>query len=276
MCCAGVGVMKGYWNDAEQTRTRLTIHPRTGEQIYRTGDRGVLRAGGEIEFLGRIDSQVKINGQRIELGEIEAALLRFSGVRQAAVNTVYYGEQKRLIAYLVAEAGTQFETSEVRSFLETALPQYMVPFAFVSISSLPLNGNGKVDRSALPLPTDATTDKRVSATGQQVAAPLRGHDDLQETITNVWCKVLSVRGLGLDDNFFDLGADSLLLVQAHSELQKVLKRTIAVTDLFEFSTVRTLCKHLGDGAASRVAVTEIQNRANRQRAAMARQRVASK
>jgi pyochelin synthetase len=281
MCCAGVGLMKGYWGDPEQTRTRLTVHPRTGEQIYRTGDRGLLREDGEIEFLGRIDSQVKVNGQRIELGEIEAELIRYPGVKQAAVNAVPYGEQKRLVGYVVTEAGKKVEAFELRSFLEKALPQYMIPFTFVALSSLPLNANGKVDRNALPIPADSAHSQSIPRAGKVLEnIPLqprtKQNDNLQEIITNVWRKVLSVEQIGMDDNFFDLGADSLLLVQAHSDLQRQLHRTIAVTDLFEFPSVRALRRHLENGKTAPLAISEIQHRANRQRAALARQRVASK
>jgi acyl carrier protein len=240
-----------------------------------------LREDGEIEFLGRIDSQVKVNGQRIELGEIEAALIRFPGVKQAAVNAVSYGEQKRLVGYVVTEAGKKAEAFKLHSFLEKALPQYMIPFTFVALSSLPLNANGKVDRNALPVPADSAHGESIPSGGNVLEnIPLqprtKQNDDLQEIITNVWRKALSVEQIGMDDNFFDLGADSLLLVQAHSDLQRQLHRTIAVTDLFEFPSVRALRRHLENGKAAPLAISEIQHRANRQRAALARQRVASK
>ena len=265
LCCAGVGLMKGYWGDEEKTRSRFAVHPRTGEPIFRTGDRGCLGANGEIEFLGRIDSQIKLNGQRIELGEIESHLVGYPGIRQAVVSAVQQGSQKRLAAYLVADGNQVPSAEKLRVYLEGLLPHYMVPLHFIVLDSLPLNANGKVDRSALPAP-------RVEASGAPAAPPSVSKNQLEDLIMSVWCKVLGIPQVGRDDNFFDLGGDSISLVQAHSELQKQLSRTIAVTDLFEFPSVHALRRHLEREVPQKLAVSEMEQRADKQRAALARQR----
>src|SRR5208283_5468650 len=133
LCCAGVGLLKGYWRNPEQTAARTAVHPRTGERIYRTGDRGRLMPDGEIEFLGRIDRQIKINGQRIELGEIEATLIRQPGVKQAVVDAVEVDGQKKLVAYVVPEIGLHLEPSELRAAIENFLPAHMLPSSFLML-----------------------------------------------------------------------------------------------------------------------------------------------
>jgi amino acid adenylation domain-containing protein len=265
LCCAGVGLMKGYWRDEEKTRLRFAIHSRTGEQIFRTGDRGRFLPDGEIEFLGRIDSQIKINGQRIELGEIESYLVSYPGVKQAVVSVIQQGSQKRLAAYLVPDGDRLPSAQELRVYLERHLPHYMVPLHFITLGSLPLNANGKVDRSALPAPDLVAPDN--PAAGASVSA-----NDLEDLIMDVWRKVLTIKRVGRDDNFFDLGGDSISLVQAHSELQRYLNRTLPITDLFEFPSVRTLRDHLERQSPQKLVVSEMEQRANKQRAALARQR----
>jgi pyochelin synthetase len=280
LCCAGVGLMQGYWRDEEQTRAKLVMRPQSGELIYRTGDRGRLLADGEIEFLGRIDSQVKVNGQRIELGEIEAALLSFPGVRQAAVKVTESGGHKRLAAYLVSESAV-LDASALRTFLESSLPQSMIPSSFVALKSLPLNGNGKVDRSALPAAVETAEKLEPNRTtrpgGQDQNA------DVEATIAGVFRHALSLPEVGLDDNFFDLGADSLLMVHAHTALQTALaqagsRRSLSITQLFEFPSVRSLAKYLQGQTSGTVALSDIQKRAERQRqsAVAARSRLVTK
>ena len=262
MCCAGVGLLKGYWRNEEQTRARTAIHPRTGERIYRTGDRGRFMADGELEFLGRIDRQVKISGQRIELGEIEAALIRQPGIRQAIVDAVEIEGHKKLVAYVVPESGVHLEAPKLRAALEKSLPAYMVPFSFLMMDALPLNTNGKVDRTLLPAPVAPR------------AEPSNGHatagSGVEETISAVWRKLLGLERVGVDDNFFDLGGDSILLVAAHGELQKLLQRTFPVTDLFQFSTVRALARGLEGSDKKPAAVADMAERVRKQRAALAR------
>src|SRR6185436_89582 len=157
----GVGLAQGYWADAAQTAERFLTHPRTGQRLYRTGDLGRYREDGEVEFLGRADTQVKLQGYRVELGEIESVLRAHSLLREAVV--LVQGERgglQRLIAYLVPEpeaAGDAILNDQAfwRDYLSLKLPHYMIPNLFLSLDHLPLSANGKVDRSALPTPERA-------------------------------------------------------------------------------------------------------------------------
>ena len=266
LCCSGVGLLKGYWRNDEQTRARTTIHPRTGERIYRTGDRGRFMPDGEIEFLGRIDRQIKINGQRIELGEIEAALLRQPGIKQAVVDAIDHDGQKKLAAYIVPENvpenGHQLQAQTLRTALESFLPAYMIPSSYLMLEALPLNANGKVDRSLLPASV-------VAQSAANDGAPVK--QGTEEIISAVWKKVLGVEYLAPTDNFFDLGGDSILIVEVHAELLQVLDRKLSVTDLFQFPSIRALSNYL-DGQGSQVTSSEIADRIRKQRDAMAKQR----
>jgi amino acid adenylation domain-containing protein len=262
LCCAGVGLLKGYWRNPEQTAARTALHPRTGERIYHTGDRGRLMPDGEIEFLGRIDRQIKINGQRIELGEIEATLIRQPGVKQAVVDAVELDGQKRLVAYVVPEIGFQLQRSELRAAVETFLPAHMLPSSFLILESLPLNANGKVDRSLLPPP----------ARNEAIPPGLSAMSGIEATISSVWSRVLGVDQLSPIDNFFDLGGDSILLVQVHAELQEALGRVFSVMDLFQYCSIRSLAKFLEGHARSQFAGDDIADRISKRRNAMAKQR----
>jgi len=262
LCCAGVGLLKGYWRNPEQTAARTAVHPRTGERIYRTGDRGRLRPDGEIEFLGRIDRQIKINGQRIELGEIEATIIRQAGVKQAVVDVIEMQGQKKLAAYVVPESGISLNLQQLRDALANFLPVHMMPTSFLLLESLPLNANGKVDRSLLPTPAAAEPVAERAPVGEGVEA----------AISAVWRRVLRLEEISLDSNFFDLGGDSIRLVQAHAELQEALHRTFSVTYLFQYSSIRSLSNYLEGQASPRVDDNGIADRIRKQQNAMARPR----
>lgn len=270
LCCAGVGLLKGYWRNPEQTAARTAVHPRTGERIYRTGDRGRLLASGEIEFLGRIDRQVKINGQRIELGEIESVLLGQRSVKQAVADVAEMEGQKKLVAYIVPDHGADLNERELRAAAETFLPAHMVPASFLMLESLPLNANGKVDRTLLPAlfrAEPALRDSAASASAKGVAAI-----GLEATIASVWQQSLGVGRILPTDNFFDLGGDSILLVHVHGELQEALGRTFPVTDLFQYCSLRSLSDYLGGKANAQLSSDDIADRARKRKNAIAKQR----
>jgi aspartate racemase len=264
---AGDGVARGYLNNASETAEKFLPDPfaaKPNERMYRTGDLARWTEDGNVEFLGRIDNQVKILGHRIEPGEIETVLTMHQGVKHVSVvaQTDENGT-KRLIAYYACSSEGGPAPRELRQFLQGKLPQYMVPSLFVALESLPLSTNGKVDRSALPAPVFGAADS------SSAEAPANAID---KTVLDLWRRVLRVERVGLDDNFFDIGGDSLLLVAVHSNLQKLLNIEIPVTDLFEYTTVRTLGKHLREGASAEPSFSGVQQQAQKQREAFARKR----
>jgi acyl carrier protein len=192
-----------------------------------------------LEYVGRIDEQVKVRGYRIELGEIEAVLRRHEKVRDALVIArEERAGNKILAAYIVPESKDELAVAELRSLLETSLPNYMMPSTWMMLDHLPLTLNGKVDRKALPVPvSDRSVRSRIDAIPQT---------ELEQTIANIWQTVLQIDSVGLDDNFFDLGAHSLLLVEAQTGLESALKIKIELMDLFKYTTVRSLAKFFGE------------------------------
>ncbi len=238
--CAGCGVARGYWRDEERTRASFFTHPRTGERLYRTGDLGRYLPDGNIEFLGREDFQVKIRGHRIELGEVETALRQLAAVRAAVVAagaTPGAGHgASRLVAYVVPAPGEAPSAESLRAALREQLPEVMVPAAFVLLEALPLTSNGKVDRSRLPAPEQAAPRPAPPS------APPAG--ELERTVAAIWEETLGADGFGIDDNFFDLGGNSFLMIQAQGRLRERLGCELSVAELFEHTTVRTLCQHL--------------------------------
>lgn len=261
----GDGVALGYLNDENATAEKFVRDPFVPDEaarMYRTGDLARVDARGVIEFCGRADNQVKISGHRIEPGEIEAALRTTERVKDVCVvaRAIEDGS-KHLIAYYVP-AEPQPTAADLRALLAASLPSYMVPGAFVPMDVLPLTPNGKVDRAALP-------ELRGDAPTATVAEPA---SDIERIVLQVWKQFLGIDRIGLKDNFFDLGGNSLLLLGVHDHLQKALGREIPITGLFEFTTVRALSDHLGSEGGSIASFTEQQARGQRQRGAFARER----
>lgn len=270
LIAAGDGVARGYRNAPELTVEKFLPDPfsaEPGARMYRTGDMARWSPDGTIEFLGRRDTQVKILGHRVELGEIEAALGGHRGIRQVCVAaSADEAGTKRLAAYYVASSNDGVNSEELVSFLAARLPGYMVPAFYVRLEALPLTPNGKVDRAALP-----SVESVLAAA--HAAPQNEAGSQLEEAIAGVWRRVLRNQDAGLDENFFDLGGDSLLLVAVHSQLQKLLGVAIEVTDLFEYTTVRALAKRLGE-AGAKPSFSAVQQQAQKQREAFARLRVA--
>ena len=244
----GDGVVRGYWQRPDLTAEKFLADPfLPGNRMYRTGDIARFLPDGNLEFLGRADFQVKLRGFRIEIGEIEAALENQAGVGQAVVVArEFKPEDKRLVAYVVPKAGTKLEVADLRAVLAAALPEYMVPSNFVFLDSFPLTANGKIDRNALPNPS---TLENESAT-----APELPRNELERVIAQAWKDALGVDRVGLNENFFDLGAHSLIVAEVHIQLQQLLGRELSLVDLFQFPTVAALANHLsGEETAPRVS-----------------------
>jgi amino acid adenylation domain-containing protein len=214
----GAGVARGYWNRPDLTAERFLPDPfaeEPGARMYRTGDRVRRRPDGTVDFLGRLDTQVKVRGFRIEVAEVEAELRRLPGVRQAVVVTRSHGGgDSSLAAYVVFGAGVEPTVTEMRTHLKRALPPYMVPSSFVALDALPLTPNGKVDRRAL-----AALDGPPSHEPRGVVAPRTGTERL---VAEVWQEMLGVATVSVHDNFFDLGGHSLLSMRALARLEKAL------------------------------------------------------
>ncbi|BAZ20878.1 amino acid adenylation domain-containing protein [Kalymmatonema gypsitolerans NIES-4073] len=238
----GDGLARGYLNRPELTAEKFIPDPfgEAGSRLYKTGDLVRYKTDGNIEYIGRIDYQVKVRGFRIELPEIEALLSQHPTVQQAVVIAKEIAGDKRLVAYLVPQAEAAPATGELRSFLKQQLPEYMVPSYFVVLESLPLTPNGKVDRKALPDPEHT----RVEA--EAYVAP---RNEIERLLSSVWQEVLNLEKVGVNDNFFELGGHSLLVIQVHSKLNnnKLLgiNRDISVVDLFKYPTISTLAQYLG-------------------------------
>ncbi|HET8533208.1 MAG TPA: non-ribosomal peptide synthetase, partial [Methylomirabilota bacterium] len=236
----GAGVARGYLARPELTAERF-VADRFGDDpagsLYRTGDVVRYRPDGVIEFLGRVDHQVKVRGFRIELGEIEAVLARHPAVADAVVTAREDRPGDRYLAAYLRPVGSAPTVAELRGFLKEYLPDYMVPSTFTSLASFPLTPNGKVDRRRLPEPDEGRAVSRAP-----FLAP-RGR--LEAAIAATWREVLRLEQVGVDDNFFDLGGHSLLLVQVQAKLRGVLGRDIAIVEMFQYPTVRTMAAHLG-------------------------------
>jgi amino acid adenylation domain-containing protein len=235
----GAGLCRGYLGHPALTAERFVPDPFSGApgtRLYRSGDRGRRLAGGGVEYLGRLDSQVKVRGMRIELGEVEAALARHPQVRQCAVAARELAPgDLGLAAYLVAADGPPPATAELRGFLAGTLPEFMIPGAFVTLAALPLSANGKLDRRALPAP------ERAGDTAGAFVAPRTPRELM---VAELWRELLGVERLGVLDNFFELGGHSLLAARLAARLRDRLAREISVQLVFHHPTIAALAAAL--------------------------------
>lgn len=229
----GVQVARGYLNRPELTAERFVPDPFGGDpgaKLYKTGDLGRYLPDGNIEYLGRSDNQVKIRGMRIEPDEIETNIREFPGVSEALVMAREFSPgDKRLVGYVTASKTATIDPDRLRSFLKSRLAEFMVPSAFVKLEAFPLTSSGKVDRKALPAP------EGTRLTRSAFAAP---RSEAERRISRIWLDLLQVNDVGLDDNFFDLGGHSLLIVRMTARLKETFGKDISVVDLFQHPTVR--------------------------------------
>jgi amino acid adenylation domain-containing protein len=233
---AGVGVARGYLGRPELTAERFLPDPfsvEPGALMYRTGDRGRWRHDGLLEFIGRVDQQIKFRGFRVEPGEIESALAKIAGVRQSVVVAQISADGgTRLVAYIVADS---IDRSAVRAHLACSLPDYMIPSVLVRLDEFPLTANGKIDREALPLPD-------LRADSETVSVPPR--DQLERELASIWQELLRVDPIGIDDHVFRLGADSLLAAGAAVRVSARSGVEISPRAIFENPTVAGLAAHI--------------------------------
>ena len=259
----GVGLARGYLNRPELTQEKFITNPFNQEtRLYKTGDLARYHANGAIEYLGRIDHQVKIRGFRIELGEIEAVLSQHPAVREAVVVVKEISQRQQLVAYVVGDR-SQWSREAGKNYLQGLLPEYMLPSVFVMLDRLPLLPNGKVNRRALPLPE---TRWRSTLAHQ---AP---NSEIEREIAAIWQEALHLEKVGIDDNFFDLGGHSLLLLEVNQKLRKSLQRDLSVVEMFQHPTVKSLAKYINISTEETSAFESLNNRIQKQRKAMTKQK----
>ncbi|MFN5396699.1 MAG: non-ribosomal peptide synthetase [Pseudanabaena sp.] len=231
----GVGVAKGYLNQPKLTDEKFIVNPfnsQSNSRLYKTGDLACYLPNGNIEFLGRIDSQLKIRGFRIELEEIESALAQYSSIKEVIVTTCTDDTGlKSLCAYFIANQKTRSE--EIRVFLAQKIPSYMIPTFFVELEQLYLTPNGKIDRQNLPLPKPSPKASFVSP-----------RNDTERKLVSLWSKLLKIEKISVDDNFLELGGNSLLSANLFAQIYKQFKINLSLSVIFEAPTIEKLAKIL--------------------------------
>ncbi|MFH5206845.1 amino acid adenylation domain-containing protein [Antrihabitans sp. NCIMB 15449] len=243
MYIAGAQLARGYLGRPDLTAARFVASPfdDSGERLYRTGDVACWNSAGELEYLGRSDDQVKIRGFRIELGEIESAVLAGASIGQAVVVVRNDTNDQRLVAYVVPTPGESIDLDELREGVSSSLPPYMVPSAFVVVDSIPLTANGKLDKGALLVPTFASAIFRSATT------------EIERVVADVFGAVLGVSQVGLDDDFFALGGNSLLATQLAMRLKEASGIAVRVQWLFATPTVGQLAARMSEESAGAIA-----------------------
>jgi iturin family lipopeptide synthetase A len=273
----GAGLARGYLERPGTTAAAFVPDPyaadfgEPGARLYKTGDRVRLLADGNLAFLGRVDRQVKLHGFRIELGEIEGVLAEHPAVRETAV--LLREDQPgnpRLVAYATAASATEGQlgemTAALRDWLTARLPGHMLPAAIVLLAEFPLTAHGKIDRAALPAPDPAALPGTGTGRAADYVPPRSG---IERRIGEVWREALGVDRVGIHDNFFDLGGNSLLILQVYRQLGPLLKTDCPVTELFKYPTIASLATRLSGGEGAPPAdYAVIRDRADRQKAAM--------
>lgn len=254
----GIGLARGYLDDPGQTTSKFILNPflhGPNSRLYKTGDLARWTQDGNLEFLGRIDHQVKLRGHRVELGEIESLLRNHETVDHAVV--LFQKESQNLCAYVSGRNELSPSETELRRYLRSKVPEYMLPARFVTLQKMPLTGSGKLNRCALPLPSAEAT----------CASP-NGLNKIQDTVLTLWRHILRRDSIGLDDNFFDLGGHSLMLMRMLSRLNTQIDSTLTINDLFRHTTVNSLSNLLDLRSDERKSTTssliKIKNRVRKQ------------
>lgn len=234
---AGTGVAQGYLNDEERTKEKFIIWETTGERLYSTGDMGRYWEDGNIEFLGRVDNQVKIAGYRVELGEIETILQTVTGIKSAIVVKKKLHNVDTMIAFYIEDEKNQTDSDKITMYLSQYLPKYMIPSVFIKVTEFPLGVNGKVDRILL-------ADQKIPEQSNKQMS-VEGMTELEEKILNVWKEIL-VQEINLDSDFFAAGGNSLQAVQLTNRLSEVFSKEVTIGELFENPSVRKMARLLGE------------------------------
>ncbi len=241
----GDGLALGYWRQPELTAERFVknpIAPELSEKLYRTGDLGRWRSSGEIEYLGRMDSEVKVRGMRIELGEIETVLGTHAWVEEAVVELSGEGAEQRLVAYVVGGEGEAPSARELRRHVRTKLPEHMVPAGFVRVEEMPLLTSGKVNRRGL----NGVAGFELREQGEIAKA----QTEVEKKLEGMWAEVLKVKEVGVDQNFFEIGGHSLLVLQVMARIRREFGVELGVRTMFEEATIVGLASEVEKALAA--------------------------
>ncbi len=241
----GDGLALGYWRQPELTAERFVknpIAPELSEKLYRTGDLGRWRSSGEIEYLGRMDSEVKVRGMRIELGEIETVLGTHAWVEEAVVELSGEGAEQRLVAYVVGGEGEAPSARELRRHVRTKLPEHMVPAGFVRVEEMPLLTSGKVNRRGL----NGVAGFELREQGEIAKA----QTEVEKKLEGMWAEVLKVKEVGVDQNFFEIGGHSLLVLQVMARIRREFGVELGVRTMFEEATIVGLASEVEKAVAA--------------------------
>jgi amino acid adenylation domain-containing protein len=258
---SSISLARGYLN--QPVLTALTFlpdpfNPEAGARMYKTGDQVRFLHNGDIEYLGRIDNQLKIRGLRLELGEIENTLSEYNGVKNAVV-IAHKDKQHdiRLAAFYISSTGAEIPEDRLKSFMKKKLPAFMVPFVFVHMDNFPLTQNKKIDRDAFPDPLKYRNSNRLNV--------VKPKNKMETVVSAAWQKLLDVEDISVHDNFFEIGGHSLMMVNLHAELEKNLEKTFSVVELFQYPTIATQAKFLSSSSTENMATNDVQIRTTRQR-----------
>jgi amino acid adenylation domain-containing protein len=265
----GLGLARGYLNQPELTALKFIPNPfskQQGDRLYKTGDLVRFLPTGDIEYIGRIDNQIKIRGFRVELGEIEGVINQHPSVSASvAILREDKPGNQNLIAYITLYPDKTLTISQLRRFLQNKLLDHMLPTAFMILEALPLTSNGKVDRRALPMPDALRPELEVAYVVPQT--------EVEKTIASVWQKALNLEKIGIHDNFFEIGGHSLLLVTVHSQLQEILNNAeLSTLDLFRYPTINSLAEYLSSSANQTLSLQETDIQTEKISAGKAQQR----
>jgi amino acid adenylation domain-containing protein len=233
----GKVIAKGYLKRDDLTQERFIPNPFSEGKLYKTGDLCRYLADGNIQYIGRIDNQVKIRGFRIELGEIEATLNKYEPIQETVViTTENQKKEKSIVAYYITHHQVTITPQNIKEFLKEKLPEYMIPSVFIPLEKFPLSPNGKVDRKALPKPDDY----RVESSNEMVLP----RNETEEKIAKIWHDILDLEKVGIHDNFFDVGGNSVLSIQTVARISKIFDITFALKDLFKMPTIAELAQRV--------------------------------
>lgn len=236
ICIGGNGITTGYWNKAELTEKAFTKHPKTGERLYCTGDLGLLRSDGIIEYLGRKDDQVQIRGYRVELKEVERAISSFHLIKENVVIAVVdqFG-MTNLFCYFTS-LENELEINRIVSYIAELLPEYMIPAAFMQLNEMPLTHNGKIDRKKMPK-VEGRANRRT-----EYVAP---RNEREQALAKIWAEILNkpVEEIGIYDSFLDIGGNSVSIVRLHQKIKKSFGSEVTVAELFSYPTIAAYMNH---------------------------------